>query len=124
VFTRRSRIDVPVDGVGSLGKARRDLIAMVPPLFTRAGLIVSFTGVLEILGAGGLLIPKTAAAAAVCLAVLLILIFPANIRAAHENLKIGGRPATPLPLRVLLQFVFISALIVAGFPDALRFTAR
>ena len=57
------------------GRRRRDLIAMVPPLFPRADLIVSFTGVLVILGAVGVLIPKTAAAAAVCLAVLLILVF-------------------------------------------------
>jgi uncharacterized membrane protein len=51
------------------GRRRRDLIAMVPHLFLRADLIVSFTGVLEILGAVRVLIPKTAAAAAVCLAV-------------------------------------------------------
>jgi hypothetical protein len=43
------------------------------------------------------------------------------LRAARENLTIGGRPATPLPLRALLQLAFISALIVAGFPDAFRF---
>jgi hypothetical protein len=47
------------------GKRRRDLIAMVPRVFRRPDLMVSFTGVLEILGAAGLLIPKTATAAAV-----------------------------------------------------------
>ena len=103
------------------GKRRRDLIAMVPRMFPRADLMVSLTGVLEILGAVGLLIPTTATAAAACLAALLIALFPANVRAARENLTIGGRPATPLPLRALLQLAFISALIVAGFPDAFRF---
>jgi hypothetical protein len=36
-------------------------------------------------------------------AVLLIAIFPGNIRAAQEHLKIGDTPATPLPLRALLR---------------------
>jgi len=102
------------------GRSRRELIAMVPPVFTRPDLMVSVTGVLEILGGVGLLIPMTATAAAVCLAVLLVALFPANVRAAREKLTMGGRPATPLPLRVLLQLVFISALIVAGFPEAVR----
>jgi len=106
------------------GKRRRDLIAMVPAVFPRADLSVSFTGVLEILGAVGLLIPSTAPLAATCLAVLLIAIFPANIRAAHEHLKIGDTSATALPLRALLQLVFITALIIAGFPGAFRFLAR
>ena len=106
------------------GKRRGDLIAMVPRLFPRADLMVSVTGVLEILGAMGLLISGTATAAAVCLAVLLIALFPANVRAAREDLTIGGRPATPLPLRALLQLVFISALMVAGFAGALPFAVR
>jgi uncharacterized membrane protein len=103
------------------GKQRRELIAMVPPVFPRADLMVSLTGVFEILGALGLLIPTTAAAAALCLVALLIAIFPANIRAARKNLTIGGRPATPLLLRAVLQLVFISALIAAAFPGVLRF---
>ncbi len=103
------------------GKRRCDLIAMVPRAFPCPDLMVSLTGVLEILGAVGLLIPMTAKAAALCLAARLIAIFPANGRAARENLTIGGRPATRLVLRALLQLVFVSALIVAGFPDALRF---
>src|SRR6516162_4473599 len=58
------------------GKRRRDLVAMVPRVFPRPDLIVSVTGVLEILGAVGLLIPTTAPIAAACLAVLLIALFP------------------------------------------------
>ncbi len=103
------------------GKRRRDLIAMVPPAFPRPDLIVTITGILEILGAVGLLFPATAPAAAACLAVLLIAMFPANVRAARENLKIGDSAATALPLRTALQVVFIAALILGGFPGALRF---
>ena len=99
------------------GKRKGDLVAMVPSAFPRPDLIVSATGVLEILGAAGLLIPATAPVAAACLSALLIALFPANIRAAREGLTIGGRPATALPLRALLQLVFIAAALVAGFPD-------
>jgi uncharacterized membrane protein len=95
------------------GKQRGDLIAMVPRVFPRPDLMVSATGVFEILGAVGLLIPAIAPVAAACLAMLLIALFPANIRAARERLTIGGRPATVLPLRALLQLVFIVAVLVA-----------
>jgi uncharacterized membrane protein len=106
------------------GKRRRDLIAMVPRVFSRPDLMVSATGVCEILGGLGLLIPAVAPVAAACLALLLIGLFPANIRAAREHLTIFGRPATVLPLRALLQLVFITAVLAAGFPGALAFVAR
>ena len=105
------------------GKRREDLIAMVPPLFPRPDLMVSVTGVVEVLGAVGLLIPVIAPVAAVCLAILLIALFPANIRAAREHLRMGGRPATPLPMRTVLQLVFVFSLLVAGFPDVFPFAA-
>jgi uncharacterized membrane protein len=106
------------------GKLRGEMIAMVPPVFPHPGLMVTITGVLEILGAIGLLIPAIAPVAAACLVMLLIALFPANVRAAKEHLTIGGKPATALPLRTLLQLVFLAALIVAGFPRAFSFVAR
>ena len=106
------------------GKRRADLIAMVPRAFPRPELIVSVTGVLEILGAVGLLIPSLAPIAAACLAILLIALFPANVRAAREHLTLGGRPATPLPLRTILQIVFLAALLVAGLPGVFGLLAR
>src|SRR5580658_7523741 len=71
------------------GKRRGDLIAMVPRVFPRPDLMVSATGVCEILGGLGLLIAAVAPVAAACLALLLIGLFPANIRAAREHLTIG-----------------------------------
>lgn len=98
---------------------RRDgLIAIVPPRVPRPGAVVTATGVLEILGAVGLLIPNTAlpgirTAAAVCLAVLMIAMFPANARAATGQ-RHPAAPHTPLVPRALLQIVFVaSAVIVA-----------
>jgi uncharacterized membrane protein len=106
------------------GKRRGDLVAMVPSAFPRPDVVVITTGVLEILGAVGLLISPIAPVAAACLAMLLISLFPANIRAAREGLTIGGRPATALPLRTLLQLMFIAAVLVAGFPGVFPFGVR
>ncbi|HEV2326969.1 MAG TPA: DoxX family membrane protein [Terracidiphilus sp.] len=96
------------------GKGRQDLIPMVPPVFPRPALLVSITGVLEILGAIGLLIPITARPAAICLAVLLIALFPANVRAARHRLTILGRPVPSLVLRTCIQLVFIAALAIVA----------
>jgi uncharacterized membrane protein len=96
------------------GRGRPDLIRMVPPIFPFPATIIAITGVLEILGAVGLLIPITVRAAAICLAILLVAMFPANIRAAREDLTIRGRPATALPLRTVLQLMFIGALLAVA----------
>ncbi|HZE38948.1 MAG TPA: DoxX family protein [Stackebrandtia sp.] len=92
---------------------RKLLIAMVPPRLPRAATLVTVTGVLELAGAVGLLVPPTARLAAACLAVLMLVMFPANVRAAHADL---GIKTMPLPLRTLVQLVFIAAcaLVVAG----------
>jgi uncharacterized membrane protein len=93
------------------GKRRADLIAMVPRAFSRPELLVTFTGVCEILGAIGLLIPAVAPYAALGLTLLLLSIFPANVRAAREKLTIGGRAATPIVARTVIQLVFLLATI-------------
>jgi uncharacterized membrane protein len=87
---------------------------MVPRSFPAPGIIVSITGVLEILGAVGLLLPITARAAAVCLAVLLVAMFPANVRAARERLTIMGRPAMNVAARGALQALFVGALVAVA----------
>lgn len=98
------------------GKGRADLIRMVPPAFPRAAAIVSVTGMLEVLGAVGLLVPATVRAAAICLAILLVAMFPANIRAAREKLTIMGRPAASVAVRGAIQVIFVAALVaVAAF---------
>ncbi|GAB0107649.1 hypothetical protein JMUB6875_66450 [Nocardia sp. JMUB6875] len=92
---------------------RRDaLIAMIPPRLPNPAALVTLTGVLELAGAIGLLIPWAAPLAAVCLALMLLFLFPANIRAARES---GGIKTMPLPLRGLVQVVFIAACVLAAF---------
>jgi len=99
------------------GKGRADLVRMVPPIFPQPELLVTLTGVLEIVGALGLLSRVTAPAASTGLTVLLVALFPANVRAARRGLMIRGRPATALPLRTALQMIFITAVLVAGWYD-------
>ena len=93
------------------GKRRADLIRMTPSAFSRPDLLVTISGICEVAGAAGLLIPRLAPFAAVALAVLLLAIFPANVRAAREGITIAGRPPTPLPLRATIQAIFLFALI-------------
>lgn len=96
------------------GRGRADLIQMVPPAFPKPAVLVSATGVLEILGAVGLLVPGTARWAAVCLAILLVALFPANVRAARHHLTILGRPTPGLVVRGFMQIIFIAALVMVA----------
>jgi uncharacterized membrane protein len=101
------------------GKRRRDLIQMVPPAFPRPDLLVTGTGILEILGAVGLLIPSASHYAALALFLLLIAVFPANVHAARRRLTIAGRAVPALWPRTLLQIVFL-ATAAAIFMGASR----
>ncbi|HEY6558018.1 MAG TPA: DoxX family protein [Polyangiaceae bacterium] len=96
------------------GSLRAELVRMVPPFFPNPEFLVTFTGVAEILGAIGLLIPRFATAAAVGLTLLLLAIFPANVYAALNELTLGGKPVTELLPRALMQVVFLAATITAA----------
>jgi uncharacterized membrane protein len=100
------------------GRGRADLIRMVPTVFRAPGMLVTITGLLEIAGAIGLLLPQTAATAAICLAVLLVALFPANVRAARERLTIRGRPAMSVAMRGAMQAVFVVALVAAAVQNS------
>jgi uncharacterized membrane protein len=91
------------------GKRRRDLVAMVPPPLPRPDLLVTATGVLEIVGTVGLMLPTAAPYAALGLCLMLLAVFPANVHAARQHLSIAGRPVEALVPRTLLQLVFLAA---------------
>ena len=97
------------------GSKRADLVRMVPAWFPRPEMAVTLTGLLEIAGAVGILIPATAPYAAVGLAMLLVAMFPANVHAARAKLSIGGRPVTPLLPRSAMQGLFLAAVVGAGW---------
>lgn len=92
---------------------RGDLVAIVPPRLPAPALLVSITGVLEFLGAVGLLIPSTRIAAAVCLLLLMLAMFPANVHAA----RMPDPPksmTTRLSLRTAIEVVYMAAAVVVA----------
>jgi uncharacterized membrane protein len=102
-------------GLAHFGLGRRaGLIAMVPPRLPRPELLVTVTGVLELAGAAGLLLPATYRLAAACLALLMVAMFPANVYAARHQVELAGKPATPLLLRTALQAVFLAAALTVA----------
>lgn len=90
---------------------RGDLITMVPPSLPQPELLVTVTGVLELAGAAGLLLNRTTPWAAGGLALLLVVMFPANIYAAMENIPVSGATAMGLAPRTLLQLVYLAAAL-------------
>jgi uncharacterized membrane protein len=95
-------------------RTRADLIRMVPESLPSASFLVTATGVLELVGAVGLLVPQAAAIAASALAALLVAMFPANVHAARAGLTVVGRWATPLIWRLPLQLFWIASLCWAA----------
>ncbi|GGT00333.1 hypothetical protein GCM10010156_68010 [Planobispora rosea] len=92
-----------------------DMVAMVPPFVPFPVLVVYLTGVLELAGAVGLVLPATRRAAGICLALLFALMLPANIHAALAGVTLAGEAATPLWQRVPEQILYIGvALWAAG----------
>jgi len=92
---------------------RRDMIAIVPPRLPSPDLLVTITGVLELIGAAGLLYPPTRVAAAACLFVLMLVMFPANIYAS----RMPNPPksmTSRLDIRTVEEIVYLAAAVVVG----------
>jgi uncharacterized membrane protein len=92
---------------------RRDMIAIVPPRLPAPGALVTITGVLELVGAVGLLYPPTRIAAAVCLLLLMLVMFPANVYAA----RMPNPPksmTSRLDVRTVEEIVYLGAALVVG----------
>lgn len=96
--------------VAHFNSMRADLIAMVPPFVPNPEVMVTVTGICEVLGAIGLLVPRTRRAAAMALILFLLAVLPANIHAAQAGVSLGGAPVTPIVPRVGLQALFIALL--------------
>jgi uncharacterized membrane protein len=88
-------------------RMRDDLVRMMPPSFPWPRALVFFTGLCEIAGAIGLLLPLTRRAAGFALILFFIAVFPANIRAARSGVTLRGKPTTALWLRFPMQLLFI-----------------
>lgn len=89
----------------------------MPPSVPWPAALISISGVAEIAGGLGLLLPRTRKLAAIGLIALLIAVFPANIYAAFHGMQIGGRTVPPWILwgRLPLQVVLIAWVYLAGW---------
>ncbi|HEY9827466.1 MAG TPA: DoxX family membrane protein [Stenomitos sp.] len=91
--------------VGSTHFTHADQYArIVPPQLPDAVAMVYISGVFEILGGLGLLIPYVSVAAAWGLILLFIAVFPANIHQAIHSIPIDGIPHHPMLYWVRLPF--------------------
>jgi uncharacterized membrane protein len=85
-------------------------IAMIPDALPARAALVHVSGVAEILGGLGLILPATRKLAAWGLIALLVAVFPANVNMAIHGLPLGGTelPAWALWARLPLQLVAIA----------------
>jgi uncharacterized membrane protein len=97
---------------------QRTMAAMIPPRLRSRGWLsprnlVIFTGICEILGGIGLLVPATRVTSGVALALFLVAVFPANAYAARNKDRFGA-VAIPLIPRLLGQVLLIALVLVVG----------
>jgi uncharacterized membrane protein len=86
---------------------KHDYAAMLPGFVPMKVSIIHLTGALQILGAVGLLVPRTRRLAGISLALLLVAMFPGNVYAAINDVPFRGEAPTPLWLRTPIQLFFI-----------------
>ncbi len=89
--------------------ARSTYEAMIPAWLPAHRALVLISGVFEILGAVGLLVPDTQRFAAWGLIALFVAVFPANVNMAVNKLPLGRKrvPTWTLWARLPLQLAFI-----------------
>lgn len=98
-------------------RSARVMAKMIPPNLRREGLLsplnlVYFTGICELAGGIGIVIPFTSVAAAIGLVAFLIAVFPANAHVA-ENPDRFGSLSIPFWRRYFAQLVLILVVILA-----------
>jgi len=94
-------------GISHFTAMKYDFAAMIPAPLPNGLWVIYLTGVLEIAGAIGLLIPQTRKVAGICLAVYLVAVFPANVYAALNEVTLRGEAPTALWPRTLMQLLYI-----------------
>lgn len=101
-------------------KPARIMAKMIPPFLRREGALsplrlVYLTGVCEIAGGIGLLVPATRVAAVVALIVFLVAVFPANVYAAQHP-ETFRKLSIPLLPRLAGQLAIIGLLVFVALP--------
>jgi uncharacterized membrane protein len=86
---------------------------IIPPIFPEHLFLVITTGIFEIAGAIGLFIPRLRRAAALCIAIMMVAVVPANIYVAGKNIE--GLPMPGIVPRIAMQVVYIVLVLLAGY---------
>lgn len=95
-------------------------LPMMPAFLPLHSEIVLFTGLCELAGAVGLMIPRLRRLAGIMLAIYFVCVFPANIKNAVEGLSVEGLPSANWYYWVRLAFqplVIWWTLYAAGVID-------
>ena len=93
-------------GFSHFSGLKHDFAAMIPDPLPEGLWVIYMTGMFEIAGAVGLLIPRTRRLAGVCLVLLLVAMFPANLNAIIHGIAFGGNAPTPLWVRAPMQLLY------------------
>ncbi len=91
-------------------------VLIVPPFLPAPELLVAVSGVFELLGAIGLLVPRVRKAAGWGLLALLVAVYPANIYMLVNEVYLPDMPQEKWMLwaRMPVQFVFAAAVAFAA----------
>jgi uncharacterized membrane protein len=111
-------------GATHFSPMKHDYAAMIPEPLPRDLRLIHLTGLLQIAGAVGLLIPPLRRVAGIGLAAQLVAMFPANAYAARQGIPFRGRPPTPLALRAPVQLALIAAVWWTAIADGPRTGGR
>ena len=104
---RRARVGLSVffafTAIGHFVKTE-EMAAMLPPSIPHRIGLIYVTGLLELLGAIGVWIPRLMKLTGVCLILMLVGILPANIYSAINHVDFGGHATGPAYLFVRVPF--------------------
>lgn len=92
-------------------------VRIVPAWLPTPLALVYVSGVFEILGGAGLLVPRARRAASLGLVALYVAVFPANVNMALHHLSLDGVTQVPAPLlwlRLPFQALFIAWALWVG----------
>ncbi|AQL55583.1 hypothetical protein [Abyssicoccus albus] len=92
-------------------KIRLSLIRMVPDNIPYPKVIVYLTGILELLISISLLFGLYEVLMSYIGIFLCIILFPANIKAYRQNIKLGDTSPTNIYLRFIIQLLFILSFV-------------
>ena len=94
-------------GFSHFSGLKHGFAAMIPEPLPNDLWVIYLTGLFEIAGAVGLLIHRTRRLVGICLVLLLVAMFPANVNAIVNEIPLGGNAPTPLWVRAPMQLLYI-----------------